>query len=173
MREDAHWYHLVGINPEPWTSPNIGGRRKNGSPVVYKNEGLRVYQEAVKDELKGTIPYSFDRIELRFYFWRRLEDSNRIDSKRHRSHQADATNMQKALEDALQGVLFANDRDVVSVSSWVVAQGPDVTPRILISVREAGMAPVFAEWPVEPLVSKPFGGIAAKEFDAPNVEELF
>lgn len=150
---DTDWYHLVGINPIPWKASQVGGRRKNGSPVVYKPEELKNYQESIKSELEWCTAVDYERIELQFYFWRRLDTLDRQSGRKATDHRADATNLQKALEDALQGVLFANDRNVVHVNTWLMEQGPEVTPRILIGLSEATIMPLFVSWPVEPVVT--------------------
>ena len=137
---DHEWHWLDGINPEPWTAPNMAVQHGQGGrahPVAYKSLGLRVYQEAVKEELDGRATLIFDPgtpITLDFYFWRKLPDYTTDESRRARKHEADATNMQKALEDALQGVLFENDRDVKRISSEIMEQGHDVEPRIGIRI---------------------------------------
>lgn len=124
---------IEGINPEPWTAPEIGRGR------VFKKETLRTYQNAVKEciesEFEGCVP-AFDkgvRLAEKFYFWRQL-DMAEIGGRNRRRKEADATNMQKALEDALQGVVFPNDRAVIDVQSRIVEVGVDVEPRILIDL---------------------------------------
>jgi len=134
------------INPEPWTAPNVSVGRRGGKPfpMVYKNEALRAYQQAVKELVSEPINGKYEgRIDLRFYFWRQLPDYTTDDEVRARKHHADATNLQKALEDALQGSLFANDRDVAHVESWIMEQGRDVEPMIAITIRPAGAPPVI------------------------------
>jgi Holliday junction resolvase RusA-like endonuclease len=132
------WLIIDGINPEPWTAPEASVGRRSGSNYVqmHKTESLRAYQEAIPEVLREQNPrlesFGEEEIELAFFFWRRLDDYEVGDGKKSRRSWADATNMQKALEDALQGILFDNDRTVRSITSEVMAQGPDVEPRILI-----------------------------------------
>lgn len=138
-------FFIDGINPEPWTASqgSIGRNRGKLGVQFYKSAGLEAYQQAVKEELLQN--YTPDErlhgdgepIDLEFYFWRNLAATDLIERKGRRN-QADATNMQKALEDALQGVLFPNDRAVRSIRSVIVEQGADVEPAILI---------VLASWP--------------------------
>lgn len=132
-------FFIDGINPEPWTASEGSIGRHKGKLTVqfYKSAGLEAYQQAVKEEL--LLNYTPDDrlhgdgepIDLEFYFWRNLATTDLIE-RRGRRNRADATNMQKALEDALQGVLFPNDRDVRSIRSVIVEQGADVEPAILI-----------------------------------------
>jgi Holliday junction resolvase RusA-like endonuclease len=119
------------INPVPWTSPSVAFKTKR----VYKAAELTAYQNAVKEQVleAGIEPVELApgaRLELSFWFWRRLDSGTPGAGRKRRARQVDATNLQKALEDALQGVLFANDRDVHYIHSYVVEQGPDVTPGI-------------------------------------------
>lgn len=169
-------WHFLWLNPEPWTSPNVATQRVAGGrvvPRVYKDEGLCVYQEAVKEMLDGRNMLIFDpgqKIALEFYFWRRLPDYTTDAQRRARKHEADATNLQKALEDALQGILFENDRDVVDIRSRIMEQGHDTEPLIAIKIRPA---------PEPPLVERPERAIADERRSEPramaheNIEELF
>jgi len=131
-------FTIDGINPEPWTAPEVSIGRKGGKtfPMVYKTETLRAYQEAVKDALSDVEPQPLmdagSPIRLDFYFWRQLAGYEIGDGKKSRRHLADATNLQKSLEDALQGILFKNDRDVWFVTSTIVEQDPDTDPGIVI-----------------------------------------
>lgn len=128
--------YLLRLNPIPWTVQVGIGRRKGGGvyPQVYKSDELKTYQEAVKEAIVTPIILEGE-IDLVFLFWRQMPDYETHQGKRARKHQADATNMQKALEDALQGVLFANDRDVRSVESHIIEQGHDTDPLVVILIR--------------------------------------
>lgn len=150
---DKRWYFLR-LNPQPWESPNVGIGRRNGKPFpqVYKSAGLRAYQEAVRDLLGAMNVDAFDGntlIDLTFYFWRRLPDYTTDRDRKARKHEADATNMQKALEDACQGILFPNDRAVHHVQSWIMEQGHDTEPLVAIEVSVLGPLPVI-EIPAAP-----------------------
>lgn len=137
--EGATWF-CVGINPEPWAvGPLSVGRRRGGLfPIMGQNAQLAAYQEAVREELGDGYEPLKGRYKIRFYFWRNQADYKTSSGKSHRKHIADATNMQKALEDALQGVLFENDRDTWDIRSVIVDQGPDVIGKILFSVEPLG-----------------------------------
>lgn len=132
------WYIIDGVNPEPWAASQASIGKRNGKmiPHFHKPEQLRQYQESVKDLFPEQNPHFTKlegEIELIFYFWRQLPIYEVGEGKSTRqAAQADATNMQKALEDALQGILYENDKDVRSVRSVIVAQGNECSPCILI-----------------------------------------
>lgn len=136
----SFWYVIPGINPTPWTSPTVSVGRKNGKPYpqVYSSAELKNYKTAIADEVRERYPDAEvieDEIALRLFFWRRVELLDRGGGKaRRRGNVADATNMQKATEDALQGVLFKNDRQVVHAESWVMAQHDAVEPLVVVEV---------------------------------------
>src|SRR5258708_2084247 len=115
---EFQWYLLEGVNPEPWMASEGSVGRGKGRQFVrfHKPDQLRNYQEAVKAEMPRQNPHAVERpgdIEVMFFFWRQLSQFElHEDTKRRRSHVADATNLQKALEDALQGVLYKNDRNI-------------------------------------------------------------
>lgn len=122
------WFAL-DVNPDPWAIGPLGVGKRNGKyyPYVGRNTQLAAYKEAVK-ELLGEVPMLPPaEYSLTFYFWRRLDEH-----ASGKKHVADATNLQKATEDALQGILFDNDRDVRDVRSVVVEQGPETRPFVVI-----------------------------------------
>ena len=143
------WFLIEGVNPEPWTASQAATGRKGGQRVVsfYKSEQLKVYQEAIKAEMKQNypdlVPVEGD-LEIEFYFWRQLTEYKTETDRQSRSHHADATNMQKALEDALQKILFKNDRWVRRITSTVVEQEVTTESQILIGVRPF----LAATWPI-------------------------
>lgn len=77
-------------------------------------------------------------IKLTFYFFRQQAKYLDTNDKVRQRNQADATNMQKGLEDALQGILFDNDKSVSDIRSVIVSQGPYVEPCIIIKAELAG-----------------------------------
>lgn len=116
---------LPDINPEPWTAPMVG------KGYAHKRPKLRAYQEAIKslwdERHPGLEPVAKGTpLELTFLFSRSTQEGK----------PADATNLAKALEDALQGKLYVNDRDNKRVISTVMEQGPRVERvGIVIAVR--------------------------------------
>ena len=128
---------MIPINPEPWTIGPVGITNRGGTkrPFVAPNPQLLNYQQAVKEHLLALAPRPTivdEECELNFYFWRRLDSYVTASNRGHKRHVADATNLQKGLEDALQGVIITNDRLVVRINSEVIEQGPDVHPGIII-----------------------------------------
>lgn len=135
------FFYIEGINPQPWTASEGSAGRKDGKFRItfYKAAGLEAYQAGVKEEMQLHYPEVVPRagvFALEFWFWRQLETTE-LDTRKGHRNQADATNMQKALEDALQGILYTNDRNAVTVCSHVVDQQADTKPRILIRVFDA------------------------------------
>lgn len=132
------WYLIEDVNPEPWTSPEVsfkfvGGRPR---PVVYKRQQLSTYQEALREEMQRLYPDTEQMagdLDVIFFFWRQVAEKQTTDRKTHANY-ADVTNLQKATEDALQDILYANDRAVRHIRSEIVDQGPNVNSRILILV---------------------------------------
>jgi Holliday junction resolvase RusA-like endonuclease len=133
-------YFALHLNPEPWAIGDVWAGRKDGriQGRISPNPNLQAFQNAVREELASSNHQliNLDRYRLTFYFWR--QQARYIDMADHvrQRNQADATNLQKGLEDALQGVLFANDRDVRDIRSVIVEQSPHVkNPRILIAAE--------------------------------------
>jgi len=126
------------INPEPWAIGKISAIRtaKGAFPKVAPHKPLVTYQEAVAESLKArgaeVVPGLYS---LRFTFSHQLE----VYKTRHGAqtrNAADATNMQKATEDALQGVVIGNDRDVIHIESQM--HGPQRTstfPFVIIECK--------------------------------------
>lgn len=132
------WYRIDGVNPEPWAVGPVGTGRKNGKVYAYigPNAQLVAYQNAVREQLgdREISPLVGD-VELTFFFWRRLDTYLTPHGRKAHKEEADSTNLQKGLEDALQGILFANDRSVKRITSEVVKQDPDIEPRIVIGAK--------------------------------------
>jgi Holliday junction resolvase RusA-like endonuclease len=140
--EGLKWYH-VEINPEPWAVGPVGTRRLNGKMSAYvgRNQQLAAYQEAVREELGDGHEMIEGRVRIVFLFWRNRAEYETVQARTHRKHEADVTNLQKATEDALQGVLFKNDKNVNDIHSVMVEQGPDVRGMILIGIAASPEVP--------------------------------
>lgn len=132
---DDRWF-VVGVNAEPWAiGPITVGRKGKGHfPIVGRNQKLASYQEALAAELEGAGILEGE-VEITLFIWRRLDNGLSFDGKKHRAHQADATNIQKATEDAIQGVLIQNDRNVRKVTTEIVEQNATVEPCVAIRTR--------------------------------------
>lgn len=137
------YLYIEGINPEPWTAPDIAVGRRNGKPfpMVHKNGRLRAFQDAIRECIAEAypdiaVPTPGTRLRVTFLFWRQMDSYTTETGRTASRNVADVTNMQKALEDALQGILFKNDRDIKSVNSLIVAEGADVRPCIIVVVDD-------------------------------------
>lgn len=143
----AQWYYLP-INPDPWAIGPLGVGKRNGKffPYVGRNAQLHSYQEAVKEELQSQSVEMMPegKYELEFYFWRRL-DSHASGKK----HIADATNLAKATEDAIQGVLIENDKDVAHITSTIIEQSTETIPGVLFNIAMADSMTFLAPMPNE------------------------
>lgn len=130
------WY-VLKINPEPWAIGPVGFSRRGGKMSAYvgRNQQLDAYKEAVREEV-GNVEMLKGKLSVTFYFWRNRAEYKTPQARIHRKHEADATNLQKSTEDALQGVLYANDKDNHHVQSFIVEQGPDVEGRVVVCVKE-------------------------------------
>ena len=132
---DRFGHLYLDVNPKPWAVGPLALGRRGGKmfPKMERNASVFAFKEAVREEVEGLrvdmLPEG-SRYILEFYFWRRLESYIGESGRKATAHVADATNLQKSTEDALQGLLFANDRDVQVVKSTIVEQGPDVIPGI-------------------------------------------
>lgn len=139
------YYVIDGVNPEQWQAPKLGiGRRKGGGqyPMAYPVDQMIVYQHTIKEVLETKYRGIGPLIQARplmctFWYWRSLNFGGQSRKR------ADVTNMNKCLEDALQGVLFPNDRDNRIVIGISVAQEKDITPRIVIRVEPVDELPTW------------------------------
>ena len=164
----AEWL-VLSVNPEPWAVGDLHVGRRNGKmvPGMSPNRNLVAYKEAIKEAI-GTQCVSLEGpICVTFYFWRRVYSYSVAGRGRSRNR-ADATNMQKATEDALQGVLFENDRDVMDVRSVIVEQGPDVIPCVVIKIEECAerltrLSEVLGELPAEVMLKVAMNAVDESE----------
>lgn len=134
---------IVGINPIPWSVPDFIPKGKHVQAV--KNGELVAYQEAVKDEVakqmcEGPLyPFEEDAwLELQLNFWRQLTQGQVFGGRKTKSNYADATNLQKSTEDALQDLAFPNDRRVRRVVTEIHEQADDTLPGIIIRITHYG-----------------------------------
>jgi hypothetical protein len=129
----------LGINPEPWAMGNptmiYNPKTKKHFPKYSPNLTLKQYQGAVQEELKARgVEVEPGMYKLRFTFSRQLEKAL-IRGGTLSSHIADTTNMQKATEDALQGVAIGNDADVIDVGGRLAGpQQVSTVPYVVIEV---------------------------------------
>lgn len=134
----SEWtYFVLDVNPEPWAIGDLSVGRRGGKvfPMVGRNNQLHMYKEAVKEEIGDTDHWFEGHIELDLYFWRRRDEYKTPQARGHRKHEADGTNLAKATEDALQGVLFKNDKDVRAMTWEIVEQSPTAEPCVIVGIR--------------------------------------
>lgn len=141
MNKDTRWFRL-DLNPEPWAVGPLSviRRDKKVIPTMGRNQELWTYQQAVKSELEGKPGVEMMTGPLRVYmfFWRQIEQYTTHQGKASRNHEADVTNLQKALEDALHGLFYKNDKDNIWITSCLVRQDPDTEPHIILGIEEIG-----------------------------------
>jgi Holliday junction resolvase RusA-like endonuclease len=138
----TNWFFLP-TNPVPWSVGTAGVRRgpKGLTAYISPVPELVAYQRAVRDEFENRYTGRYDEenigsapVGITFYFDRRLDQYELDSGRMQQSHEADATNMQKATEDALQGILFDNDRQVKLITSCILGQGPECTGFVVIEM---------------------------------------
>lgn len=140
---NQQWF-VLDINPDPWAVGPLGVIRKNGAirPFMGMNKQLDDFKKAVAEAVKSQNPTKIKgKVKLTCIFWRQQSEYATYQARTARKNEADATNLLKATEDALQGILFDNDRDNNDVRSIVAAQGPDVKPGIVICVEPSSEIP--------------------------------
>lgn len=148
---------IEGIDAEPWTAPSLSTGRSGGRvyPKAHKNAGLANYQNAIREAVQNSLPSGFEpwehEIVLSFSIWRDLPEYPSATGRKSKRKKADATNMQKALEDALQGILFKNDVQVRCITTIIRAQAKDVKPCITILMFDSNVEPKdhVIEYPID------------------------
>lgn len=134
---DPNWY-VLPINPEPWKVGPVGVNRKGGRIGAYvgRDQQLHAFQEALREAIEPLYPEMMEGlISLTLYVWRRRDSYLSPQARTHRKHEADATNMQKAIEDAFQGILYGNDKDNRHVQTFVMEQSETATGCIVVKIE--------------------------------------
>lgn len=140
-------FFVIGINAEPWAIGPLGLGRKAGKPYPFigPNQKMQAYQEALREQLEGSGVLDGE-VEVNLYIWRKIETMTIAGGRNRKAKVADATNIQKATEDAIQGVLITNDRLVRRISTEVMQQDDKTEPCIVIQVRPyVGSTPEFPD----------------------------
>jgi Endodeoxyribonuclease RusA len=160
MPDPYHRWYVINVNPEPWAIGTVSHNRISPNPLLV------TYQKAVREELEGEAMLPKEMRKLTFYFFRKIEKY--LDAADHvrTRNAADATNLQKGLEDALQGILFENDREVRDIRSVIAQQGYEVDPPfIIIHAERTYYAPVGADEIPPELLEQAFRGYGGKKGD--------
>jgi len=138
---------ILHLNPEPWAIGQLSVGRANGKafPRIGRNPQLAAYQEAVSSGVRDYLEHEYGLtgdqalidgpVDLRFYFWRRMDTYKSVQARTVRKHEVDATNCQKSTEDALHGIFFLDDKNDKHVQSTMVVQNHVTEPCILINVQ--------------------------------------
>lgn len=143
------WY-VIPLNPMPWrVGPVYTGRSKVSGKLgggVGRDQELHSFQESIRDELARQNPEKVEgQFKLTIIFFREVNEYKTWQSRRARNQEADGTNMYKATEDALAGILFDNDRDNVRGTFMVAAQAVGVDPCIVVGIAATSRQAVLDE----------------------------
>lgn len=132
---DDRWFTLA-LTAQPWAIGPVGVGYRGKKPYAYigPNQQLQAYQEALREELDGAGILTGE-VEITLYIWRAIESARNFGGRDRKAKTSDATNIQKATEDALQGVLIENDRNVRRVTTEIVEQKEGIQSCILVRVR--------------------------------------
>ena len=137
----AQWF-FVPVNPYPWKVPPMTVGRKGKALFVRagRDEGLHTFKQAVAEIVGAQNPHLIDgKVKLSLWFWRNIPEYTTTQGRRARKHEADVTNMQKATEDALQGILYLNDVDNIDVHSRLISQGAESYSFLVIRAEQADL----------------------------------
>jgi len=127
---DVYWIH--DITPQPWEvqaqSYKAGGRWCKAR--LISPDQLREYRDELSRTFVQQYPLTLPArglLKVEFKFWRNTADGAEL---------ADATNLLKATEDALEGILYDNDRNNRLVSSEIIQQDDQAPNAIMVTVSE-------------------------------------
>jgi Holliday junction resolvase RusA-like endonuclease len=136
-------YFALSLNAEPWAVGTLGIKHKGKHPYPYMspNQKLQAYQEAVREALAGA-ELTEGQVEITLYIWRRLDKARVYGGRDRKAQTSDATNIQKATEDAIQGILIENDRNVRRITTEIVEQNDTCEPGIVIYVQPYVPSPI-------------------------------
>jgi Holliday junction resolvase RusA-like endonuclease len=130
---------VLAVNPEPWMAPKFNAVSKR----TYAHPKMRNYKAALREEFISRYPglQPIQRgtpLDITFMYVRSTS----------KGRPADATNLTKATEDALQRYLFHNDTDNMRVTSLILDQGPGVeNTGVIILVDHYEEKPSRERWP--------------------------
>lgn len=134
MNSEDRWF-VLELQAEPWAVGPLGIARKGGKtfPYIGPNQKVQAYQNALRELLDGAGVLAGE-VEIKLYIWRQIETMKISGQRDRKGHVSDATNIQKATEDALQGVLIENDRYVRRITTELMEQKETTKPRIILHV---------------------------------------
>ena len=146
---------FTDLNPTPWMAPDLSiGRGKGGRvyPQAHSPASMKAYQAAITEAFEQAYPnhepFPKDTpLFAMFFYWRKRDTYKTPTGRTSTAKRADVTNINKATEDALQGLLYVNDVDNVTVYGRMVEQDGDADPQLLIVVSDD--EPV--DWVISPI----------------------
>lgn len=155
--KELSWY-VLPLNPEPWAVGPLSVSRGQGGrffPRMGQNQQLASYQEAVRSELRRQratmveLGEGYYAYELVFMFHQVLAKYITASGRKSQQKAADLTNLTKATEDAIQGILISNDKLVEKSTLYVQrSEAENAVPFVAIGVGPyLGLNP--SELPVE------------------------
>lgn len=129
MEDGVSQMFVLPVNPEPWkVGPAFKGK-------VSRDPSLYAYQQAVQEGLKIQNPRMVDGpVTLELFFWHsrvRYQGAKKVVVK----NRVDLTNVQKSTEDALQGVVLKNDREVRAIRSYMMEDSEQTEGTVVVIVR--------------------------------------
>lgn len=104
--------------PQSWKAP------LKGKHTFYTPEGVKTYQYQV--QLNASIEYKGPLLDGRI----------RLDIELYTDFRADISNIVKAIEDALQGIIYHNDRQVDEIHVKRIYTKTDMKAVIKVEVTE-------------------------------------
>lgn len=132
---------VTDINPIPWQAPeaSMGRNKSSGKNYIkfHAAPNLRAYQDALRESVELAYPdlepfKEKTPLHVFFFYWRRLDQYRTQSGRQHTSHRADTSNLNKATEDAFQGLLYKNDVDNVTVMGRMMEQSIHAEPMLLV-----------------------------------------
>lgn len=135
---------IEDINPVPWTAPIGSIARNKGKLYVqyHSDPALVAYQEGIRECILEAWPDhpKFPKDQPLFAaicFWRQLDVGTSSKSLRKiRAKRADRTNLLKAFEDALQGIFYDDDVEIIQGPIAVVEQTAETKPQITVMLTD-------------------------------------
>ena len=138
----------TNINPQPWAVGSAYAFRRGAKYAagISPNAKLQTYQKALQEDVTEGHTWGFglkedldfplfpsnQELVVRFLFWRQIEKVTTSSGRTTSGNYADTTNLQKATEDALQGIFYKNDRNNRIVMSEIVSQDAETVPSVVI-----------------------------------------
>ena len=131
--------YVLKLNPEPWAIGKTFAYRGRGGAGIAPDRKLVSFQQAVREAITTDYPEAKptkEPVKITFYFSRAIESLSYGGKRGAYANYADATNLQKGLEDALQGIIIENDNQVKIVTSVIMDQKRDADPFVIIILEK-------------------------------------